>query len=49
MKKECPKCGGNMVRRQRINKKSTGFTKTFFLCPCGWAQEEGAKEGYWST
>lgn len=47
MSQECPKCHGEMKCHQRVNKQGTGFDKTYRLCRCGWAQDEGASEGYW--
>jgi hypothetical protein len=43
----CEKCGGKMIRKQRVNKKGTGLSDPYFECKCGWKVDEKIGTGKW--
>lgn len=43
----CPKCCGQMIRKERINLRVGGLDPARFECKCGYTIDEATGRGYW--
>ena len=41
----CPKCGGEMIGKQKVNDE--GLEPKRFECRCGWTVDEATGKGSW--
>ena len=45
----CPKCNGEMKRKQRVRPDGKGLEDPRFECYCGWVIDEKTEKGHWKS